>query len=126
MALIDILEQFCYKKHTVDAGTLLLKEGTVETSTYVLISGTVEVTAGDVDIGQFSRPGDTFGEMSAIMKEAVSASVVTSTECQLYVIKDLDTLLLKNPEIAIDMLKKSYVRLKQMNKGVNFMLSLIP
>ncbi|MCM8530746.1 MAG: cyclic nucleotide-binding domain-containing protein [Lentisphaeraceae bacterium] len=126
MLLLDILEKFCYKPQTIPAGTLLVKEGTVETSTYVLISGTLEVTAGNVEIGKFRRPGDTFGEMSAIMNEEASASVLTETECKVYVIQDLKTFLIKNPELAIDMLKKSYARLKQMNKGVNFMLSLIP
>ena len=126
MPLLETLDNFCYKPQAVSAGTVLLNEGDKTSITFVLISGQVKVTTGEVEIGVFTNPGDTFGEMAALMNDTISASVEAVSDCQVYVIKDLDTFLMKNPKETIELLKSSYARLKQMNKGVNLMLQMIP
>ncbi|MCH2207548.1 MAG: cyclic nucleotide-binding domain-containing protein [Lentisphaerales bacterium] len=126
MPLLNTLEDFCYKSHLITQGSTLLKEGEKTDTTYVLICGELRVTTGDVEIGVFSEPGDTFGEMANLMEDVVSANVEAVTDCQVYIIKDLKMFLLKNPKETLELLKASYTRLKQMNKGVNLMLQMIP
>ena len=126
MPLLETLESFCYKPNLISKGTILLREGEKTSVTYVLISGELQVTTGDVEIGVFQNPGDTFGEMAALMEDVTSASVEAVTDCQVYKIQDLKTFLIKNPKEAVELLQASYTRLKQMNKGVNLMLQMIP
>lgn len=125
MNLLRTLENFCYKPQTLAAGTVFLKEGDCPCPTYVLISGSVKVTAGGVEIGIFKNPGDTFGEMAAILEQPVSATVEAVSDSQVYVIRNFQDFLSKNPTLCIELLKKSYNRLSQMNKGVNIMLKMI-
>ena len=125
MTLLKTLENFCYKAQTLKAGTVFLKEGDNPCPTYILISGAIKVTAGGVEIGVFKSPGDTFGEMAAIMKAPVTATVEAVEDSQVYVIKNFEEFLSKNPALTIELLKKSYDRLAQMNKGVNIMLKMI-
>ena len=125
MSLLSTLEAFCYKSHAITNGRALLKEGEHSAATYVLISGSFQVTAGNVDIGTFCQPGDSFGEMAALLGDQASADVIAMEDSKVYEIKDLNTLLLKNPELAVEMLKASYIRLKQMNKGVTLMREMI-
>ena len=121
MTLLECLDQFCFKKYPVEQGTFLMQEGEFPNQVYVMVSGTVKVTTGNVVIGQFNRPGDTYGEMAVILEEKASATVECLTPCEVYIIQDLETFLTKNPTQCINMLKLSYRRLKQMNKGVNIM-----
>jgi len=125
MNLLKTLENFCYKPQTLKAGEVFLIEGECPCPTYVLISGAVKVTAGGVEIGIFQSPGDTFGEMAAILEKPVSANVEAVTDSQVYVIKNFKEFLSKNPVLCIEMLESSYQRLSQMNKGVNMMLRMI-
>jgi CRP-like cAMP-binding protein len=126
MPLLTTLEKFCYKAHEIPKGTRLLKEGKSTHRTYVLVSGALKVTAGNVDIGSFTHAGDTFGEMATLLDENASADVTAEEDSQVYIIEDLKAFLLKNPQQAIDLLKQSYNRIQQMNKGVNTMLKMIP
>ena len=126
MPLLKTLEDFCYKPTHVSKGTALLKEGEKTNATYVLISGRLRVTAGEVEIGVFDCQGDTFGEMATLMNDTICASVEADEDCQVYVIKDLNSFLLKNPKETLELLKASYKRLKKMNHGVNLMLQMLP
>ena len=85
----------------------------------------MKVTAGGVEIGVFKNPGDTFGEMAALLENPVSANVEAVADSQVYVIKNFKEFLSKNPALCIELLKSSYQRLSQMNKGVNMMLGMI-
>lgn len=125
MNLLRTLETFCYKVTTLPQGTKFLKEGDTPCPTYVLLKGAVKVTAGGVEIGIFRKPGDTFGEMASIMDTPVSATVETIEDTDVYIVKDFQEFLTKNPAICLDLLRNSYDRLAQMNKGVNLMLKMI-
>ena len=121
MSLLQQLQDFCFKTMPIPENTYLLEEGQDCEDVYVLAKGSVRVTAGQVIIGDFHKPGDTFGEMAVILKQRASASVHTLTDCEFYVIKDLETFLTKNPKMGFEFLKMSYKRLKKMNLGVNIM-----
>ena len=125
MPLLQTLEDFCYKPQVVKNGSIILNEGDSSNSTYVLIKGALKVTAGGVEIGTFKGAGDTFGEMAAILKEPVSATVEAVGDSEMYIINDFSEFLSKNPSLCIELLKSSYHRLAQMNKGVNEMLKMI-
>ncbi|MCM8528171.1 MAG: cyclic nucleotide-binding domain-containing protein [Lentisphaeraceae bacterium] len=125
MKLLATLETFCYKPKLIAAGTTLLTEGDCPCPTYVLIKGAVKVTTGGVEIGIFKSPGDTFGEMAAILEGKATATVEAVEDTQVYTINDFSEFLSKNPSICVELLKNSYHRLAQMNKGVNDMLKLI-
>ena len=121
MPLIKQLEEFCYKKVPYPAGSILLQEGQVTEEVYVLATGSVRVTSGQVIIGDFSKPGATFGEMAVILNQKVSATVETQTDGEFYVIKDLENFLTKNPKQCFAFLNLAYKRIKKMNLGVNIM-----
>ena len=111
MKLLQTLEDFCYKPQTIVSGSILLTEGECLCQTYVLIKGAVKVTTGGVEIGIFKSPGDTFGEMAAILQEPVSATVETVEDSEMYLVNDFSEFLSKNPSICVDLLKNSYHRL---------------
>jgi CRP/FNR family transcriptional regulator, cyclic AMP receptor protein len=121
MALINTLEKFCYKPISIAKGTILIREGETNDKVYVLISGSLQITTGDVIIGQFTKTGESFGEMAALLKQKASATVEATKDSQIYVIENMEFFLLKNPDECLHLLKQSFERIKQMNKGVNIL-----
>ena len=125
MKILRTLDDFCYKPQLISKGSAILKEGDQPCPTYVLIKGAMKVTAGGVEIGVFKGAGDTFGEMAAILGSPISATVEAVDDSEVYVIHNFSDFLSKNPSLCMELLKNSYHRLAQMNKGVNEMLKMI-
>ena len=69
------------RREDVVAGTPLIREGDSDDRFYVLISGLAAVTQADRGARRLLRPGETFGEVAAVMGIPRTATVTTITTC---------------------------------------------
>ena len=85
----------------VDAGELVIAEGTVEDHLFALVRGRLRVHQGDVTLATV-EPGQTVGELAALVPEPRSASVTAAEPSTLLRIEKavLDELLVDWPELA--------------------------
>jgi CRP/FNR family transcriptional regulator, cyclic AMP receptor protein len=65
------------------AGDVVIREGTTTGSIWVLVSGTVTVRRGDEFISTVDQPGSVFGEVSLLIGEPHTATVVAATDAVL-------------------------------------------
>jgi len=102
-------------------GETIVREGDVGDSMFLIKRGTVRVTkkinAGKTATLAEMKPGDCFGEMSAIDEEVRSASVIAQTEVALLRIsKDaLLDVILEAPHLGVELLKIFVSRLRAAN-----------
>lgn len=84
-----------------EAGQAILREGSDPTGIYIVEAGQVAVVRGDVEIGVLPE-GSLFGEMSLLMEQPTSASVIARGPTQVgFVSRDkLDRLLATYPSLA--------------------------
>jgi CRP/FNR family transcriptional regulator, cyclic AMP receptor protein len=98
-------------------GTVLFKEGDIGKEMYLINSGEVKLSRktphGDVVLATLSF-GEFFGEMSVITNKPRTITAETVSDCRLNVIsKDvLETLITRNPLVALSILKKLVLRLE--------------
>jgi acyl-CoA oxidase len=76
----------------VAPGTTLVEEGEPDTDLYVLLSGAASVSlrlesGARLDVGTL-QPGDSFGELAALLRDRRSASVIASEPCRLLRIRE--------------------------------------
>lgn len=81
-------------------GAVLLGEGQATGRLYVLISGEVEIAKGDYQINVVSDRGAVFGEMSALLGLAHTATVRALTPSTAHVIEGAAAFLQSNKEFA--------------------------
>jgi CRP-like cAMP-binding protein len=103
----------------LDEGDFIFREGDLGTEMYIIQSGQVEILkrqANDEErqlavLGQ----GDFFGEMSILEDLPRTASARALSKCRLVEINGttFDSMLRKNPEIAVRMMRKLSRRLRQ-------------
>lgn len=82
------------------SGAVLLVEGEMTGTLYVLISGEVEIVKGEYQVHVTAEPGAVFGEISALLGIAHTATVRTLGPCRLHVVEDAGVFLQSHPEIA--------------------------
>lgn len=98
-------------ERTYPVGTVLCREGAIEHTFYVVMDGLVAVTHQLQDGGTrhlTSRgAGQFFGEMALIESKPRSATVVTTAETTVLEIseRDFNQLLMRNPKVAIALLR---------------------
>ena len=98
-------------EQTYPVGTVLCREGNTEQTFYIVVDGMVAVTRRLQDGGtrQLSqrKSGEFFGEMALIESKPRAATVVTTTETTVLEIseKDFNQLLIKNPKVALSLLR---------------------
>jgi len=96
---------------TYPVGTVLCREGNLEQTFYIVVDGLVAVTHRLQDGGTrhlSSRgAGQFFGEMALIERKPRAASVVTTAETTVLEISDQDfnQLLMRNPKVAMSLLR---------------------
>jgi len=76
---------------SVPAGCTLVAEGEVGNEFFVVLSGSCEVRRGNAAVDQLSAPAS-FGEIALLHDEVRVASVITTVECELAVIRQGDFL----------------------------------
>jgi CRP-like cAMP-binding protein len=86
---------------TVEAGTVLIREGDRRGAIYVLIAGTVVVLKGDVRVARIRTAGALFGEMSILLGTPYSATVVAETQVTVKEVTDGEAFLSSNLVVAL-------------------------
>ncbi len=96
---------------TYPVGTVLCHEGNIEQTFYIVMDGLVAITHRLQDGGTrhltSREAGQFFGEMALIERKPRSASVVTTAETTVLEISehDFNQLLMKNPKVAMALLR---------------------
>lgn len=92
---------------------IVVNEGSEDNLIYILTKGKIGIFKGDVKIAEFSEKGTVVGEMSTILKTPRTATIKALEDTYLITIDaDLDTLILKYPDISKKILQSLAKRLK--------------
>lgn len=92
---------------------IVVQEGSEDNLIYILTKGKIGVFKGEVKIAEFSEKGTVVGEMSTILKTPRTATIKALEDTYLITIDaDLDTLILKYPDISKKILQSLAKRLK--------------
>lgn len=83
-----------------DTGDILITEGPASGVLYILVEGAVEVLRGDVRVSLVDEPGAVFGEISALLGSAHSATVRALEPSIVHRIEDAESFLQLRPEIV--------------------------
>jgi len=102
---------------------VIIQEGARETDIFKLISaeqGLVVLKAGK-EIGRISNPGEFFGEMASVLKEARSATIMSkgNSVVQVYSGDDIQDMIEEHPEIAKKIITTLAKRLSQATKKIS-------
>ncbi len=99
---------FCQR---IPAGTVLTKEGTRGDSLFYIVNGRIEIKKESVDgrqtvLARFNK-GASVGEMSLIEESPRSATAVALDDVEILILtrQSFDTLLERNPQVGIKILK---------------------
>jgi CRP-like cAMP-binding protein len=99
----------------IPAGETVLEEGKPGGCVYVLIHGATSCRVDGYEVGQLDTPGTILGEISALLRRDCTATVVTATDSEFYVIDDLPRLMEADPQMALQVAQVLAVRLVNMN-----------
>jgi len=98
-----------FQKHTFPKNKTVMSEGEPGKAFYIIHSGKVGVLKKKAlwiktklaELG----PGDFFGEMSLISDQFATATIVTVENTEVFVLlkSDFDDILVKNPELAVEL-----------------------
>ncbi len=83
-----------------NTGDILITEGPASGVLYILVEGAVEVLRGDVRVSLVDEPGAVFGEISALLGSAHSATVRALEPTLVHRIEDAESFLQMRPEIV--------------------------
>lgn len=109
---------------TYSKNTIILNEGEESDSVYVILSGSVKVFLSDEDgkeiILNTQSAGEYFGELALIDNSPRSASVMTLEDTRLSMIsrRDFESFILKNPEVALQLIRGLTKRLRGLTDNV--------
>ncbi len=68
------------------AGEVLINEGASDSRLFVLENGTLEIRKGDKIVCEIDAPNSIVGEISVVLEERRSCSVVAKTDCSLMLV----------------------------------------
>ncbi|PLX17534.1 MAG: hypothetical protein C0601_07185 [Candidatus Muiribacterium halophilum] len=89
-------------KREYSPGRFLFTEGQIGKETFILLSGELEVIKGNKIVNTIKQSGSFFGEISALLGIARTASVKTKTKAEILIIPDCDfqKIIGEHPEIG--------------------------
>jgi CRP-like cAMP-binding protein len=97
-----VIREVAHLPDTVAApGDVLIREGDRRGAIFILIDGVVGVFKGDVRVARIRTPGALFGEMSTLLDQPYSATVVAETPVTVKVVADGDAFLASSPVVAL-------------------------
>jgi CRP/FNR family transcriptional regulator, cyclic AMP receptor protein len=101
-------EQVSFKQ-----GEWVIRQGDPPSAFYVIVDGEVSVMIGDDDRGVLSR-GSFFGEVSVLLEEPASASIMTRTPLTCLVVpgEEVQSFLVAHPEVSYRILRAEARRLR--------------
>ncbi|WP_167880279.1 Crp/Fnr family transcriptional regulator [Nocardioides guangzhouensis] len=97
-------------------GTVLIEEGTRPGRLLVLVSGEVVVEHDGVPFARIDSPGAVFGEMSAVLDRAATATVRAVGDVRVHVVDDPVRFLTDTPGAALAVLRTTASRLDGMTQ----------
>jgi serine phosphatase RsbU (regulator of sigma subunit) len=109
------------QQRRLERGALLFNQGDVGHECYVILAGSLEVITfvGDAELQlEVYRAGQLIGEMALIDRSPRSATVRAVDDSHLVVLGEdaFKTLIGSNPELAMDMLRRSTARVRNTNQ----------
>ena len=106
--LAEVTAEFAF-----DADQPIVKQGQVGNGLHVIVSGGARIVAGTDELARFG-PGDFFGELSVIDQRprTATAYAIGPTVCLALASWDLMTVLEREPQLALNLLKELASRLR--------------
>jgi CRP-like cAMP-binding protein len=103
-----------YEEDVFPEGQRILRKGFSGSGLYVILDGDAGVTLGGRELARLGR-GDFFGEVSALLGGEPTADVMARTPLRCLVVPgpDVESFLLTNPPVLLNMLKAEALRLSQ-------------
>ena len=99
---------------TFKKGSYLSTEGSEDNVIFVLLSGKIGVYKNDIQVSEISEKGSIVGEMSVILNEPRTASLLAEEDTKVIEISaDLDELFERYPDITKNILISFAKRLKK-------------
>jgi type IV pilus assembly protein PilB len=97
---------------------VIIRENNTDTDFFKLIQGAVYVVKGGKKIAEITQPGEYFGEMAAITKDARSASIISKGRCKVkrFPGDKLEEVIEKYPEVAKHLFTVLAARLHQTDR----------
>jgi CRP/FNR family cyclic AMP-dependent transcriptional regulator len=94
-------------------GEWIIRQGDAHSAVYVIVDGEVAVVIDDEDRRILSK-GSFFGEVSVLLEEPATASIVTRTPLSCLVVSgaEFQTFLVSHPQVTYRILKAEARRLK--------------
>jgi CRP/FNR family transcriptional regulator, cyclic AMP receptor protein len=94
-------------------GEWIIRQGDPPSALYMIVDGDVAVVLDDVERRVLSK-GSFFGDVSVLLQEPASASIVTRTpvDCLIVPTPDVHDFLVSHPQVTYRMLKAQARRLK--------------
>jgi CRP-like cAMP-binding protein len=104
-----------YDEEVVPEGQRILRKGLSGSGLYVILDGEAQVSLAGETLAALGR-GEFFGEVSALLGGEPTADVVAKTPLRCLVVPgpDVESFLLENPPIAVNMLKAEALRLSRL------------
>ena len=107
-------------------GTGIISRGTITEFGSVVVNGTefntgtAVVMVGGKEVGSITRSGEYFGEMSAILKEKRSATVISMgrSKVQVFSVENLPAVLESYPQLSLSIIDTLAKRLFEANKKI--------
>jgi CRP/FNR family transcriptional regulator, cyclic AMP receptor protein len=85
----------------VAAGADLIEQGTRTGHLYILIEGKVEIVKEGKSVAKTGRPGDLFGDLSALLHIPHTTAVRATCDSKFYVVEDARLFLEQNPAVCM-------------------------
>jgi type IV pilus assembly protein PilB len=97
---------------------VIIRENNTDIDFFKLIQGAVHVVKGGKKIAEITQPGEYFGEMAAITKDARSASIISKGRCKIkrFPGDKLEEVIEKYPEVAKHLFTVLAARLHQTDR----------
>lgn len=117
------VQELCITR-TYPKNTIIINEGDQANALFICTGGRVKVFVGDENGREFvlnsMGPDEYFGELSLLDDEARSASVITTDKSTFSILykDDFSKLILKNPQLALVLLRNLAQRIRQLTDNV--------
>ena len=99
-----------------EPGDVIIHEDRKDGRLYILKKGAVEVRKAGQPVITTTTPGAIFGEVSALLQAAHSASVVAAVDCEFYVAENAEEFLQAHPGLNLHIARLLAFRLQRVTQ----------
>jgi CRP-like cAMP-binding protein len=112
--ILDLVRD--YPRREFPSDTVVLQQGEISPTILVLLEGEVEVVRDEVRLAKSAEPGAVFGEISALLGGAYTASVRTLSPAAFAIIDDPDTFFAQSAEASLHVARLLARRINSLNR----------